>query len=206
MSGPRAAGRGAGPGGMQDLPHRGGRDRVAEPDEFALHPPVPPRRIARRHADRGWRGRPPGTRSACVVPCGCDQTPVPGEQRRRGHRKHVAPPVPADQPRQCREPQPAARPVADPADLAAQDRVLVPEIGESGVLGHLTPGQHHRAAEQAARDQAGNRDDHSAMIPARHAAQARSGNRALQAAGDSAGQPPNRLSGRHRAWRDANEI
>ena len=32
---------GADPGGMQDLPHRGGRDRVAEPDEFALHPPRP---------------------------------------------------------------------------------------------------------------------------------------------------------------------
>src|SRR5512142_2444672 len=46
-----AAGRGVDPGGMQDLPHRGGRDRMAEPDEFALHPPVPPRWIIRRHAD-----------------------------------------------------------------------------------------------------------------------------------------------------------
>jgi hypothetical protein len=31
----RAAGRGVDPGVMQDLPDRRGRDRVAEPDEFA---------------------------------------------------------------------------------------------------------------------------------------------------------------------------
>jgi hypothetical protein len=37
----RAARRGIDPGGMQDLPDRRGSDRVAEPDEFAVHPPVP---------------------------------------------------------------------------------------------------------------------------------------------------------------------
>ena len=41
----RAAGRGADPGIVQDLPDRGGSDRVAEPDQLALHPPVPPRGI-----------------------------------------------------------------------------------------------------------------------------------------------------------------
>jgi hypothetical protein len=35
-----AAGRGADAGIVQDLPDRGGRDRVAEPDEFALTPMV----------------------------------------------------------------------------------------------------------------------------------------------------------------------
>jgi len=30
--------------------------------------------------------------------------------------------------------------VADPADLAAQHRVLVPEHQQFGILGHLTPG------------------------------------------------------------------
>jgi hypothetical protein len=35
------AGRGIDPGAVQDLPHRGGRDRVAGPDRLALHPPVP---------------------------------------------------------------------------------------------------------------------------------------------------------------------
>jgi hypothetical protein len=36
-----AAGRGADSGGVQDLPDRGGGDRVAELDQFALDPPVP---------------------------------------------------------------------------------------------------------------------------------------------------------------------
>jgi hypothetical protein len=63
----------AGPGEIQDLPHRGGRGRMAEPDEFALHPQVPPHWIIHRHADheladRGCRGRPTGTTTAGVVP------------------------------------------------------------------------------------------------------------------------------------------
>jgi hypothetical protein len=37
----RAAGCGADPGVMHDLPDRGGSDRVAEPAEFVLHPSVP---------------------------------------------------------------------------------------------------------------------------------------------------------------------
>ena len=48
----------------------------------------------------------------------------------------------------------AGRPlVADPANLAAQYRVLVPEHQELGVLGRRTPGQHHLAAEQTAHDE-----------------------------------------------------
>jgi hypothetical protein len=54
-----------------------------------------------------------------------------------------------------------------PADLATQHRVLVPEDQEFGVLGHLTPGQHHETAEQTANEQIDDRDDHSAMIPIR---------------------------------------
>src|ERR1019366_9810465 len=105
-------------------------DRVAEFDEFALHAPVPPRRVVRGDADdeladRGCRGRPPGTPPAGVVPSACDQPPAPGEQRPRGDREDLAPAVPGDQPGQCCEPQPAGLLVADPADLAAQDRVLV---------------------------------------------------------------------------------
>ena len=64
--------------------------------------------------------------------------------------------------------------------LAAQHRVLVPEHQEFGILGHPTPGQHHQAAEQAAREQVDDREDHSAMIPTLQAAQAGSSNRAQQ--------------------------
>jgi hypothetical protein len=119
---------------------------VAEPDEFALYPPVPPRGVVCRdaeyeRADRGCRGWQSGTPATRVVPLARDQPPMLGEQRRRGHCKHLIPPAARNQPWQCREPQPVARLVADPADLAAQDRVLVPEHQELGVLGYLTPGQ-----------------------------------------------------------------
>jgi hypothetical protein len=70
--------------------------------------------------------------------------------------------------------------VADPADLAPQHCVLVPEHEELGILGHLTPGQHHLTAEQTANEQVDDREHHSAMIPTRLPAQARSSNRAPQ--------------------------
>ena len=97
----------------------------------------------------------------------CDQPPVPGEQHRRGNREHLAPLPAGDQPRQCREPEPVARLVAGAAGLAARDRVLVPQDQELGILGHLTPGQHHEAAEQAAHKQVDGREDHSGMISPR---------------------------------------
>jgi hypothetical protein len=159
------------------LPHRGGSDPVAELDELALRPPVPPRRVICCHADheladRGCRGRPPGTPSARVIPLACGQPPVPGQQCRRGHREHLTPSPPRDQPGQCREPQPVDWLVADPADLAAKHHVLVPQHQEFGVLGHLTPGQHHQAAQQAGHKQVGDGEDHSAMIPTPNTAQA----------------------------------
>jgi hypothetical protein len=51
----------ADPGVMQDLPHRGGSDRVAEFHELP---------------DRGCRGRPSGTPRAGVVPFARDQAPA----------------------------------------------------------------------------------------------------------------------------------
>jgi hypothetical protein len=151
----RAAGRGIDPGVVQDLPHRGGGDRVAEPDQLALHPPVPPCGVLRRDtdhelADRRCRGRPPGTTAARVVPLARHKPAVPGEQGRGCHREDLAPPAAGNQPRQRREPQPVARPVTDPADLAAQDSVLVPQYQELSVLGRLGPGQHRQAAQQTA--------------------------------------------------------
>ena len=98
---------------------------------------------------------------------------MPGEQRRRGHREHLTPPAAGNQPRQYCQPQPVARLVADPADLAAKHRVLVPEHQELGVLGHLMPGQHHQAAEQTTNEQVNDRNDHSAMIPAGKSVQAK---------------------------------
>src|SRR5947207_3364507 len=39
------------------------------------------------------------TPTAGVVPRACGQAPVPGKQRRRGHREHRTPPLPRDHPR-----------------------------------------------------------------------------------------------------------
>jgi hypothetical protein len=133
-------------------------------------------------ADRRRCGRPPRTPAARLVPLARDQPPVPGEQRRRGHREHLTPPAARDQSRQRRQPQPVGWLVADPTDLAAQDRVLVPEHQNFGVLGHPVPRQHRQAAEKAAYEQVEDGNDHSAMIPAGKPDQARSNNRAPQAA------------------------
>ena len=157
-------------------PRSGGRALTSS------HAAMSPGRIVRRDADhelpdRGCRRRPTGMAPAGVIPRAGDQPPVPGKQRRRGHREHRAPSPARDQSRRCCEPQPA-RLVADPADLAAQHRVLVPERQELGVLGYQVPGQHRQAAEQTTHEQVDERKDHSAMIPTRQPAQARSSNRA----------------------------
>ena len=107
---------------------------------------------------------------------------MPGEQGRGRHREDLAPPAAGNQPRQRREPQPVARLVTDPADLAAQDRVLVPEHQDFGVLGHPVPRQHRQTAEEAAYEQVEDGNDHSTMIPAGKADQARSNNQAPQGA------------------------
>ena len=59
------------------------------------------------------------------------------------------------------EPQPVGRLVTDPAGLAAQHRILVPEDQQFGIPGHLTSAQHHQAGEQTAHDQVDAREDHS---------------------------------------------
>jgi hypothetical protein len=41
LPGRAGGGRGADTGVMHDLPDRGGRDEVAEPDGFAMHPRCP---------------------------------------------------------------------------------------------------------------------------------------------------------------------
>src|SRR4029077_12482219 len=82
--------------------------------------------------------------------------------------------------RQCRQPWPVARLVANPADLAAQRRPPVPEYMELGVIRRLVPRQHRQAAEQEAYEQVDSRNDHSALIPAGKSPQARSSNRAPQ--------------------------
>ena len=177
--------RGRSPG-HADLPDRGRCGGVAEPDQLPLHPPVPPHGIIGRDAnhqlaDRSCRGRPPGTPAAGVVPLAYDQPPVPGEQRRRYHREHLASPAAGNQSRQCCQSQPVARLVTDPAGLTAQDRVLVPQ--HQRARRPWTPGAAPASSGSRANksEQVHDRNDHSAMIPAGKSVQARPSNRAPQA-------------------------
>ena len=78
--------------------------------------------------------------------------------------EHLAPALPGDQPRQRREPQPVSRLIADPADLAAYQRNLMPHNQQPGVRCPRMPGPHHQAAEQASHDQVDDREDHPAMM------------------------------------------
>ena len=57
--------------------------------------------------------------------------------------------------------------IPDPADLAAQHHILMPEHQELATLEHLTPGTHHHAAEQTTREQVDDREYHLAMMPTR---------------------------------------
>ena len=78
--------------------------------------------------------------------------------------------MPGDQPGRRGKPQPVAWPVADLAGLAAQHCVLMPEDQELGVIGHLTPGPNHQAAEHTAHEEVDDREEHSATFPARRPA------------------------------------
>jgi hypothetical protein len=83
-------------GVVEDLPHRGGGNAMAEPDQFALHPPVPPGRILGCHADNKLldrrRGRWTSELAVCgVVPLARDQPAVPDQDRGRSHREDLRP-------------------------------------------------------------------------------------------------------------------
>jgi hypothetical protein len=140
-------------GVMQDLPHRGGGDAMAEADQFALHPPVSPGGILGSHADnqvsdrRGgrWTSRP----AACaVVPLPRDQPAVPGQDRGRGDREDLGPAATRQQPGQRSQPRPIRGRVADPRDLPAQHSVLVPQHQQLGILAQVSPHQHGGQTEQ----------------------------------------------------------
>ena len=92
------------------------------------------RRAAADHelADPGGCG-PSGAPVAGVVLLAGDEAAVPGEQGRRGHGEHLGPLVAGDQTGQRREPQPAGGLIADPASLAAQHCVFMPQYQQFGV-------------------------------------------------------------------------
>jgi hypothetical protein len=118
---------------------------VAEIDELALHAPMAPRWVARcdadhELADRGCRGRPSGTPPVRVVPFAVTSRRFQASRVAGVTANTLVPPAPGDRPGDCGEPQPVGRLVADPAGVAAQYSVLVPEHQQFGSFGRLTLG------------------------------------------------------------------
>jgi hypothetical protein len=79
---------------VEDLPHRGGADPIAESDEFAVNAPIPPGGVlgGKAHgqgADTGGDGRAAGPRGR-GGPATADQVPVPAQNRSRGDQQPVA--------------------------------------------------------------------------------------------------------------------
>lgn len=118
-------------GGVQDLPDRGWRDRVAEAGEFALDPAVAPGAVVPGQAqdellDGVCGGRPAGAMVRRERPLPRNELAVLGQQRGRRDCEYLVPAFPWDQSGKDGEPDPIGRHVADSGDLAAQHRVLVP--------------------------------------------------------------------------------
>jgi hypothetical protein len=113
---------------VEHLPHRTGRDLVAQPGEFALDAAMPPGRVLvgqtqdQRPQLRIDRGPPsPGVR---VGPIPGQQLAVPAQQRGRGDEER-RPAGAGQQPGQGREHEPVFLAQLGAVDLAAQDRDLV---------------------------------------------------------------------------------
>ena len=129
---------------IQDLPDGAGRDLVAQADQFALDPAVPPRQVLRgqpQHqladlsVDR-WPARP-GTG---VRPMPSNELPVPAKEGRRGDNER-RPLLAGQQPRQGGQDHPVGRLQLGAAYLAAQHCYLVAENQEFDVFGPAFAGE-----------------------------------------------------------------
>src|SRR6266568_5709363 len=137
----------------------------AELRQLAVDPAVSPQRILLRQPD-GKAGDAPGCRRTtglallARVVLSRGQSAVPGQQRRRRHGEDPCPAPPGEEPRQHREPQPVSRVVPDPADVAAEHRVLVPEHQQLSSLCPVTAEHQPSRTEDPARQQVDDLEQH----------------------------------------------
>jgi hypothetical protein len=128
---------------------------MAEPDQFALHPPMSPARVLSGHSedelfDRCCSRRTPGPTTCGVVPFPRDQLSVPSQDRGSSDREDLSPAATWHKPGQSGQPCPVDGPVADPGDLPAQHGVLVPQHHQLRILAQVFPHQHSGQTEQPA--------------------------------------------------------
>jgi len=161
--------------GMRDLPYGRRRYGEAELRQLAVDPAVSPQRVLLRQPN-DKAGDAPGCRrttgrallARVVLLRG--QSAVPGQQRRWRHGEDLRPAPPGEEPRQRREPQPVSRVIPDPADVAAEHRVLVPEHQQLSSLCPVTAKQQRGQTEDPARQQVDDLEQHPASQPSRRPA------------------------------------
>lgn len=169
---PGPAGRRIDTGGVQDLPHRGSRDRVTEPGQLALDSPVPPGRVLPRHLRDQHLDRPAGAGPSWAPPVGEGPLPryevtMPAQDCRRRDRGQLRSPAAADKPRQCRQPEPVGvTPPQAATELPAEHLVLMAEHQQLNILGQLRADQHRQQTEQARHQPVNQRQQHLVMVAA----------------------------------------
>jgi hypothetical protein len=117
-----------------------------------MDPAVSPQRILLRQAndkagDARGRLRAAGLAPFARVVLARGQLPVPGQQRRWRDGKDVGPAPAGYEPCQRGEPDPVGWLVPDPAGVAAQHRVLVPEYQQLSILRQVAAERQDSEAE-----------------------------------------------------------
>ena len=160
--------------GMRDLPYGRRRYGEAELRQLAVDPAVSPQRVLLRQPN-DKAGDAPGCRrttgrallARVVLLRG--QSAVPGQQRRWRHGEDLRPALrggAAPAPRTT----PVSRVIPDPADVAAEHRVLVPEHQQLSSLCPVTAKQQRGQTEDPARQQVDDLEQHPASQPSRRPA------------------------------------
>jgi hypothetical protein len=152
---------------LEDAPDRGGADAVAELEQLALEPHVPPARVLPRHphhqGDQDLVDRwPPG--SFGVGPSSADEAAMPAQDRVRPDQTMGS--QCSGQPSDERGEHGSVRPVqAWPGVGAAQDGDLVPKHEELDVLGGGRAAHQQDHSEHLREDQVQQAQRHAGIMP-----------------------------------------
>ena len=161
-------------GRVKDVPDGRCSDGVAEAGEFAVDAAVSPSGVLGGQAqdelsDHGmcWWSARSGT-SPGVVPFSCDESAVPRQQGRGCDREDRRPSAAGDERGQGCQPEPIRGAIPRTrAEFAAQDRVLVSQDEQLGVLGAVAAQQYCRDRKQLAGQVVEQRHEHPRIVSAR---------------------------------------
>ena len=145
-------------------PHRAWCEVLSKPGKFTVDAPLAPRRVVGCHrqdqATQLWHRRGPTGLAVRERPAAFDQVPMPAQHCLRCHES-MEPMLLWKQAGQRREDGPVWPKGAWSADLSAQDRDLVAQAEDLGVLGCLRSGQQSEPAEELAEDQVEDSEAHA---------------------------------------------